>query len=75
MSPGAGHKVPDAGDAGADARDTDSRMECRICWCLYDPAEGDLVGRVAPGTTFDDLPADWCCPRCDSDKSYFLPAT
>nr|WP_296807116.1 rubredoxin [Thiocapsa sp.] len=50
-------------------------MECRICWYLYDPTEGDPVGQVSPGTAFHDIPDDWCCPRCDNDKSYFLPAT
>ena len=24
-----------------------------------------------PGTAFGDLPADWVCPLCGSDKEYF----
>ena len=51
----------------------DARMECRICWSLYDPVEGDPAGEIPPGTAFAELPNDWRCPRCDSGKSYFLP--
>jgi rubredoxin len=65
---------PNASHPGGGARDGDLRMECRICWYRYDPAEGDPGGGVPPGTSFGDLPAAWCCPRCDSDKSYFLSA-
>jgi rubredoxin len=56
-------------------RGGDPRMECRICWYIYDPAAGDSVGEVPPGSAFDGLPDAWRCPRCDSDKSYFLPVT
>ena len=30
----------------------DDRMECGVCWLVYDPAEGDPVWQVAPGTPF-----------------------
>jgi rubredoxin len=74
LNPSTGVDDPDADpvDVDAGAQDAESHMECRICWYLYDPAEGDPVGEVPPGTTFDALPDDWCCPRCDSAKSYFL---
>lgn len=75
MNPSTNFDGVDAGNVDACAHDSEPRMECRICWYLYDPAEGDPVGPAPPGTPFDDLPAEWCCPRCDSDKSYFLPAT
>ncbi len=73
MNPGTGVDAPDADPVDVGVQDAASRMECRICWFLYDPAEGDPVGEVPPGTTFDSLPNDWRCPRCDSDTSYFLP--
>jgi len=50
----------------------DTRLECRICWHVYDPAEGDELGQVPPGTPFSDLPADWRCPQCDAAKELFL---
>jgi rubredoxin len=48
------------------------RMECRICWQVYNPQQGDELGQIAPGTPFSELPDDWHCPRCDADKSCFL---
>lgn len=47
--------------------------ECGVCWYVYDPQAGDDVWQVPPGTAFDDLPAEWRCPRCDSGKERFLP--
>jgi rubredoxin len=52
--------------------DASQRMECRICWHVYDPAEGDELGQVPPGIAFADLPADWRCPNCDADREGFL---
>jgi len=49
------------------------KRECGVCWAEYDPEAGDDVWQVPAGTAFDDLPADWRCPRCDSPKSRFLP--
>lgn len=60
-------------DASLAARlQDDSRLECRICWYVYDPQEGDPVAQVEPGTPFASLPEDWRCPQCDSEKSGFL---
>lgn len=49
-----------------------TRMECSVCWTVYDPTEGDRLGRVAPGTPFAALPADWFCPTCDAPPVKFL---
>ena len=54
-----------------DAR-ADARFECGICWHVYDPAEGDAVWQVAPGTAFADLPEDWRCPNCDAPREKFM---
>lgn len=48
------------------------RMECGICWHVYDPAEGDPVWQVAAGTSFSDLPEDWHCPNCDAPREKFM---
>jgi len=51
----------------------DTRLECRICWQVYDPAEGDPVAWQIPrGTPFADLPAHWTCPTCAATKDQFL---
>lgn len=53
--------------------DDDARLECRICWYVYDPAVGDPVHQVDPGTPFRRLPDFWSCPQCDAEPSAFLP--
>lgn len=50
----------------------DTRMECGVCWAVYDPAVGDPTRRIPPGTAFADLPDDWCCPVCDAPREKFL---
>jgi rubredoxin len=47
-------------------------MECRICWTVYDPAAGDEVWQIPPGTPFAQLPAHWSCPNCAAEKPGFL---
>jgi len=50
----------------------DTRLECGICWWVYDPALGDDVTQVSPGTPFSRLPDTWRCPNCDAEKSKFM---
>lgn len=50
----------------------EARLECGICWWVYDPAEGDDVQQVPAGTPFAALPADWNCPNCEAPKSRFM---
>ena len=50
----------------------EARMECGICWHVYDPAEGDAVWQIPAGTAFADLPEDWTCPNCDAAKGKFM---
>ncbi|MCR4752334.1 MAG: MBL fold metallo-hydrolase [Eubacterium sp.] len=40
---------------------------CSVCGYVYDPAEHD-------GVAFEDLPADWKCPRCKQPKEKFNKA-
>lgn len=41
---------------------------CRVCGFIYDEAEGDPDGGLAPGTRFADIPDDWICPLCGVSK-------
>ncbi|MCB1939529.1 MAG: rubredoxin [Rhodocyclaceae bacterium] len=50
----------------------DARLECGICWAVYDPALGDAVGQVPAGTPFSALPAHWRCPNCDAEREKFM---
>lgn len=50
----------------------DARLECKICWSVYDPALGDPVWQIPAGTPFRALPAHWRCPTCDGDAEQFM---
>ncbi len=49
-----------------------ARLECGICWWVYDPVNGDPHRQIAPGTPFARLPGHWCCPHCEAPKSKFM---
>jgi rubredoxin len=49
-----------------------AKMECGICWTVYDPALGDIVAQIPPGTPFANLPEDWTCPNCDAVRGKFM---
>ena len=44
---------------------------CDVCGYIYDPAAGDPDNGIAPGTAFEDIPADWVCPLCGVGKNEF----
>ncbi len=48
-----------------------AKYECDVCGYVYDPAEGDSIGSVASGTSFDSLPENWVCPVCGAPTSQF----
>lgn len=50
-----------------------SKLECRICWYVYDPDEGDSEYQIPAGTPFLSLPDYWRCPQCDGEPGNFLP--
>jgi rubredoxin len=50
------------------------RRACLYCGYVYDEAAGCPDSGVAPGTAWDDLPDDWCCPMCSADKTDFEEA-
>ena len=47
------------------------RWICTICQYVYDPAVGDPDRGIEPGTSFESLPEDWCCPLCGASKDVF----
>lgn len=51
----------------------DARMQCKVCWYIYDPAEGCPETQTPPGTPFSELPEWWSCPHCDTPAALFLP--
>lgn len=39
------------------------------CGWSYSPTRGDPDGDIPPGVAFEDLPHDWFCPVCGTDKA------
>ena len=52
---------------------TSQKWICESCGFIYDPAEGDPDGGIAPGTAFEQIPDDWFCPVCGARKKDFVP--
>jgi rubredoxin len=52
---------------------TSQKWICESCGFIYDPAEGDPDGGIAPGTGFEQIPDDWFCPVCGARKKDFVP--
>jgi flavin reductase (DIM6/NTAB) family NADH-FMN oxidoreductase RutF/rubredoxin len=48
---------------------------CTACGYIYDPAVGDPEHDIPPGTRFEDLPDDWVCPVCGTEKADFARKT
>jgi rubredoxin len=51
-----------------------TKYQCQVCGHIYEPQRGDPDQGIPPGTDFKDLPDDWVCPVCASDRSMFEPA-
>lgn len=49
------------------------KYKCAFCGIIYDPEVGDEAHGIPPNTPFEDLPEDWTCPSCGSEKKYFFP--
>ena len=47
------------------------QYECDLCGYVYDEADGDPDNGIAPGTKWEDLPADWVCPLCGAGMDEF----
>lgn len=48
------------------------QYRCTVCGYIYDEAEGDPDGGIAPSTLFEDIPDDWMCPICGVSKENFV---
>ena len=45
------------------------QYECDLCGYVYDEAAGDPDNGIAPGTKWEDLPADWVCPCAAPERT------
>ncbi|MHB1228881.1 MAG: FAD-dependent oxidoreductase [Halothiobacillus sp.] len=48
------------------------RWICTVCGWIYNEVEGDPDSGIAPGTRFEDIPANWSCPLCGVTKADFI---
>ena len=58
-------------DGDAEYKGAKSKYQCEPCGYIYDPEKGDPDSGIEPGTPFEDLPDDWCCPVCGVSKDMF----
>jgi rubredoxin len=47
------------------------KWQCVVCGYIYDEAAGIPEDGIAPGTRWEDIPADWACPDCGVAKADF----
>lgn len=52
---------------------TQRRFICRGCYFIYEEEGGLPHQSINPGTPFADIPVNWRCPDCGTDKSNFRP--
>ncbi|MDB5855320.1 MAG: rubA1 [Herminiimonas sp.] len=48
-----------------------NRYESIVCGFVYDETVGIPDDGIAPGTKWEDIPADWTCPDCGTAKEDF----
>jgi flavin reductase (DIM6/NTAB) family NADH-FMN oxidoreductase RutF/rubredoxin len=58
------------GDTASKGSDNEL-WQCQLCHYVYESEKGDPISGIEPGTKFEDLPDDWCCPICGASKSMF----
>ncbi len=51
------------------------RCQVSNCGYVYDPDKGDPKGKIAAGTKFEKIPANWVCPFCGASKKSFRRVT
>ena len=54
--------------------DSTDKWVCEFCGYVYNETDGDPENGIPPGTPWEDIPEDWCCPLCSAEKSEFQPA-
>lgn len=47
------------------------KFKCGVCGYVFDPKLGDPGGNIPAETPFEDLPAEWVCPKCKARQTQF----
>lgn len=53
-------------------KEIETLYQCINCLTVYDESLGDEAAGINAVTKFEDLPKDYCCPLCESDKESFI---
>jgi len=48
------------------------RFKCLNCGTIYDEELGEPEMDIPAGTRWEDLPEDWVCVQCGSDKRDYV---
>ena len=46
--------------------------QCPECFTIYDAAFGEPENDISEGSTFENLPSEYCCPLCETPKKDFV---
>lgn len=65
---------PTSANTSKDSSSTETyhKWVCITCGHIYDEALGDEAEGFPPGTRFEDIPDDWCCPDCGATKEDYI---
>jgi rubredoxin len=47
------------------------KWRCSVCGYVYNPDIGDPDAGIGAGVLFDELPENWGCPDCGTEKDLF----
>ena len=64
--------MPNVAQEQLKRREIELLYQCSDCLTVYSEILGDQNQGIATGTKFNDLPANYCCPLCEGDKSNFI---
>jgi rubredoxin len=64
-------RPPEAPGPADDEVDVMKKWQCVVCGLIYDESQGWPDDDIAPGTRWEDVPADWLCPDCGVGKGDF----
>jgi rubredoxin len=60
--------------ASAKSNGPSARYRCEVCDYVYDETRGEPREGFPAGTSWEQVPDDWCCPDCGvREKIDFLP--
>ncbi len=66
--------APPPAPKAAASGDCGPAMQCGVCQWVYDPARGEPMQGVAPGTPWAEVPDGFLCPECSLGKEVFVLA-